>query len=107
MREENELSEELKAFREECFRILWGQYRLRALVPGTEGLEDAFEDGRPCEWFYDNIYRTKRRILERGGFEAELEYICRQYEYIAQYVANRMFDAGVRAARREMQPDAD
>ena len=34
MREENELSEELKAFREECFRILWGQYRLRAIWGG-------------------------------------------------------------------------
>ena len=80
---------------------------LGRLLKLLEGLEDAFEDGRPCEWFYDNIYRTKRRILERGGFEAELEYICRQYEYIAQYVANRMFDAGVRAARRERKPDAD
>ena len=37
MREENELSEELKAFREECFRILWGQYRLRALVARDGG----------------------------------------------------------------------
>ena len=81
-----------------------------AVPPAGAGPRDggtAFEDGRPCEWFYDNIYHTKRRILEHGGFEAELEYICRQYEHIAQYVANRMFDAGVRAARRERKPDAD
>ena len=107
MHEGGKLSEQLEALREECFRILWGQYRLRALMPGTEGLEDAFEDGRPCEWFYDKIYRAKRRILEHGGFDAELECICRQYECIAEYVAKRMFDAGVEAARRESEPDGD
>lgn len=32
-----EISAELQRVREECFHILWGDYALHPVLPGTEG----------------------------------------------------------------------
>lgn len=95
------ISAELQRVREECFHILWGDYVLHPVLPGTEGAEDAFLPGRPCAIWYEEIYAAKKAIIEADDrCEAELERISRGYEAIAEYIGKRMFEQGVYAARR-------
>lgn len=96
-----EISAELQRVREECFHILWGDYALHPVLPGTEGAEDAFLPGRPCAIWYEEIYAAKKAIIEADDrCEAELERISRGYEAIAEYIGKRMFEQGAYAARR-------
>ena len=95
-----EISEELRRVCEESFHILWGDYVMHPVLPGTEGAEDAFLPGRPCAVWYEAVYEAKKAMVEAyGNCEADLEIICRNYEAIAEYIGKRMFAQGAYAAQ--------
>ncbi len=100
-----ELTEQLRQARDEAFCIFWGDYVIHPVVPGTEGAEDAFLPGKPCAEHYEAIYAAKKSILEKSGFEAEIEVICREYEAIAEYISKRMFEQGAYAAAKLLHAD--
>ena len=65
------------------------------------GIENLFEEGKPCQELWEEIYRAERIICEKMGTEEcrELDTIFQCWNEICMHVALRMYEYGAEFER--------
>ena len=91
-----------KKWIDDIYMTLQGELIPEAAVPGVENL---FEEGKPCYVHYGNMLRAYERLCQRLGEnedDPDVEIIISSFMAITNILAKRMFAYGALLGNKEL-----
>ncbi|MDO5546986.1 MAG: hypothetical protein Q4F79_00695 [Eubacteriales bacterium] len=88
-----------KEFVREVYESLWGAY-----VEPMYGVEDAFEEGKPCDVSYGEIFDASERLRQRLGVQnddRDVDIINNAWRDIAEELGFLMYKYGAKFGNQE------
>lgn len=89
-------------FIEDVYMTLQGELEVSSAVPGVENL---FDEGKPCCTHYEEMLCAYERLCERLGVEdedADVEILINSLMSITDILAKRMYAYGALFARKSL-----